>query len=164
MRKKKAAIPKTTSWCPLLWHFLLGNNIRPKSKRNNNNSHNNNNKSINCNFEKTELLDISCCVPQGSILGPLLLYINYLCLVSQFLKPIMFADDTNLFCSNKEIKPLFLKTSLELGKISEWFRAKKLSLNEDKTRFTLFKMENKGNGTEWMHLLKQIGSQCCRFV
>ena len=50
----------------------------------------------------------------------------------------MFADDTNLFCSNKEIKPLFLKANLELGKISEWFRVNKLSLNEDKTRFTLF--------------------------
>ena len=50
----------------------------------------------------------------------------------------MFADDTNLFCSNKEIKPLFLKANLELGKISEWFRANKLFLNEDETRFTLF--------------------------
>ena len=50
----------------------------------------------------------------------------------------MFADDTNLFCANKKIKPLFLKANLELRKISEWFRANKLSLNEDKTRFTLF--------------------------
>ena len=38
---------------------------------------------------------------------------------------IMFADDTNLFCSNKKIKPLFLKANLELGKISEWFLANK---------------------------------------
>ena len=78
--------------------------------------------------------------PAGVNLGPFLfiLYINDLWFVSQFLKPIMFADDTNLFCSNKEIKPLFLKTNLELGKISEWFRTNKLSLNEDKTRFTLF--------------------------
>ena len=50
----------------------------------------------------------------------------------------MFADDINLFCSNKEIKPLILKANSELGKISEWFRANKLSLNKDKTRFTLF--------------------------
>ena len=50
----------------------------------------------------------------------------------------MSADDTNLFCSNKKIKPLFLKANLELGKISEFFRPNKLSLNEDKTRFTLF--------------------------
>ena len=50
----------------------------------------------------------------------------------------MFADDTNLFCSNKKIKPLFLKANLELGKISGWLRANKLFLNEDKTRFILF--------------------------
>ena len=31
-KKKKATIPKTTGWCPLLWHFLPGNNIRPESK------------------------------------------------------------------------------------------------------------------------------------
>ena len=52
----------------------------------------------------------------------------------------MFADDTNSFCSIKEIKPLFLKANLELGEISEWFQADKLSLNEGKTTVTLFHM------------------------
>ena len=50
----------------------------------------------------------------------------------------MFADDTNLFCSNNNIKTLFLNTNLELQKISEWFQANKLSLNEDKNTFTFF--------------------------
>ena len=31
-----------------------------------------------------------------------------------------------------------MKANLELGKIYEWFRVNKLSLNEDKTRFTVF--------------------------
>ena len=87
---------------------------------NNNNiktNNNNDNKNISSNFEKTELLHIICGVPQWSILGPLhfILYMNDSCLISQFLKPIMFANDTNLFCSNKEIKSLFLKANLELG-------------------------------------------------
>ena len=30
--KKKATMPKTTGWCPLLWDFLPGNKIRPESK------------------------------------------------------------------------------------------------------------------------------------
>ena len=45
---------------------------------------------------------------------------------------------TPIFCSIKGIKPLFLKANLELGEISEWFQADKLSLNEGKTTVTLF--------------------------
>ena len=105
--------------------------IQYDSKNNNNNnikSNRNNNKNRNNNFVKTELLDIICGVLQGSILGPLLfiLYISDLCFASQFLKPIIFADDTNLFCSNKEVKLLLLTANLKFGKTSESFRANKL--------------------------------------
>lgn len=44
--------------------------------------------------------DITCSVPQGSIVGPKLfiMYINDICKVSNILKYIIFADDTNIFC------------------------------------------------------------------
>ena len=95
------------------------------------------------NFNKqktTNLLQIKCWVPQGSILGPLLflIFINDLSLVSTFLSPIMSADDTNLFYSHNNIKILFKNTNDELEKISQWFKANKISLNEGKTKFTLF--------------------------
>ena len=63
----------------------------------------------NDNNGKPELLHIICGVPQGSMLGPLLfiIYINDLWHVSDILKPIMFADDTNLFCLNNDIKTFF---------------------------------------------------------
>ena len=66
---------------------------------------------INDNNGKTDLLKIICRVPQGSILGPLLfiVYISDLCQVSDILKPIMFADDTNLFFSSNDTKTLFVK-------------------------------------------------------
>ena len=58
----------------------------------------------------------------------------------------MFADNTNLFCKGKTVKTLFLKANIHLKKISEWFQANKLSLNEDKTRFTLFhKLQDRDN-------------------
>ena len=96
----------------------------------------------------TELSNIIRGVPQGSIIGPLLfiIYVNGLCQTSEFLKHIMFADNTNLFCESKTVKILFLKVNIELKKNSEWFQANKLSLNKDKTRFTLFhKLQNRDN-------------------
>ena len=50
----------------------------------------------------------------------------------------MFADDTNLFYSHDNIKVLFKNAKDELEKVSQWFKANKLSLNQGKTKFTLF--------------------------
>ena len=54
---------------------------------------------------KSALGNISCGVPQGSILGPLLflVYINDLTNVSDKLFSILYADDTNLFIQGKDI-------------------------------------------------------------
>ena len=53
--------------------------------------------------KQTNIETITCGVPQGSILGPLLflIFVNDLHKVTKYLGPIMFADDTNLFCSHK---------------------------------------------------------------
>lgn len=90
--------------------------------------------------KRSSNLNIICGVPQGSILGPLLflLYVNDLKNSTSFLRPIMFADDTNLFYSNKCIKTLFKQSNEELKRIHEWFIANKLSLNVTKTKYLLF--------------------------
>ena len=83
---------------------------------------------------------ITCGVPQGSILGPLLfiLYINDIVHVSQILRFILFADDTNLFYSDKSLDNLQNVLNTELSKLVEWFRANKLSLNAQKTNYIFF--------------------------
>ena len=65
-------------------------------------------------------------------------FVNNLHKVTKYLEPIMFADDTNLFSSHKNIKTLFQIVNSELKLVSEWFLANKLSLNAKKTKYVLF--------------------------
>ena len=51
---------------------------------------------------------------------------------------IIFADDTNIFCTADNIKDLCKTVSLELNKFHTWFAINKLSLNISKTNFMVF--------------------------
>ena len=90
--------------------------------------------------ELSNLEKINCGVPQGSILGPLLflIYINDIYNATDYLRAILFADDTNLFYSHKDVNILYNICNQELSGINEWFKANKLSLNVTKTKYTLF--------------------------
>ena len=90
--------------------------------------------------KQTNIETITCGVPQVSISGPLLflIFVNDLHKVTKYLVPIMFADDTNLFCFHKNIKTLFQIINSELKVVTEWFLANKLSLNAKKTNYVLF--------------------------
>ena len=93
------------------------------------------------NNAKSSMSSITCGVPQGSILGPLLflIYVNDIPNVSTSLQYILFADDTNIFCSNPNLQTLVHMLNTELPKLSNWFKCNKLSLNLDKTNFIYFK-------------------------
>ena len=55
----------------------------------------------------------------------------------------MFADDTNVFMSHKDLNYLSDMLNLEMDKLSIWFKANKLSLNLKKTKFMVFKPRQK---------------------
>ena len=69
------------------------------------------------------LSNIICGVSQGSIPGPLffIIYVNDLCQASEYLKPIMFAEDRNLFY---KIRLFFWKQISSSKKFQNGFKQK----------------------------------------
>ena len=85
-------------------------------------------------------LPINYGVPQGSILGPLLflIYVNDFPKCLSTGNSIMFADDTNIFFSEKNYKTLFAIANQQLQNIDNWLTSNKLSLNTAKTNYIIF--------------------------
>ena len=56
----------------------------------------------------SNMLPITCRVPQGSVLGPLLffIYANYLPNASKFLRFYLFADDTSIYFDSDNLRTL----------------------------------------------------------
>lgn len=94
---------------------------------------------------KTNLKQLKCGVPQRSIFAFLLflLYVNNLKNTSSLLDPVMFADDTNLFYTHRNIHCPFSDVNKEMTNIKEWFASNKLSLNVKKAKYSFFHKRSK---------------------
>ena len=94
------------------------------------------------NDTNSDCMNVTCGIPQGSILGPALfiIYINDMCNVLSLMKSILFADDTNFFYSGKDLTEVCKTVANELDKLCRWFQVNKLfkSLNIAKTNFMVF--------------------------
>lgn len=88
----------------------------------------------------SELSSITCGVPQGSVLGPLLflIYVNDLQNASNLFHAITFADDTNLFMAAPCMVTLCDSVNTELKNIKTWLDSNRLCLNVSKTCFQLY--------------------------
>lgn len=95
----------------------------------------------------SEIKPVTCGVPQGSILGPLLfnLYVNDISNINPTAKSVIYADDTSTFFSGNDISHLSLvhvcndTTSV----LQKWSESNYMRMNDTKTKAVLFRPKNK---------------------
>ena len=100
---------------------------------------------VSINGYNSDLMPVIYGVPEGSILGPLLflIYINNLHKAIRYCKVHHFADDTNLFHTNKSVKNLNKLVNHDMKQLNNWLSANKISLNVEKTELVIFKSRRK---------------------
>jgi hypothetical protein len=93
----------------------------------------------------SEWKEIHYCVPQGSVLGPVLflLYISdlpkFICDLS---KQIIFADDTSIIVLDKDRTNIKIKINKLFDITNDWFATNLSTINYEKTCFLQFETKN----------------------
>ena len=111
---------------------------------------------VSINGSNSSYLNVTCGVPQGSVLGPhlFLIYINDLLPASSKLAFYLFADDTNIYYEAKSLTKLQIVVNKELKTVKMWLDVNKLSLNIDKTNFVIVKVFMQPNYHFFLLLIK----------
>jgi len=100
---------------------------------------------VQCGNQKSDSDHITCGVPQGSILGPLmfLVYINDIKDLPLKGKVKLYADDTNIVYTGKSINVLINYAQRDLDALSKWFviNKNKLAINtkESKSHYIIIR-------------------------
>ena len=114
---------------------------------------------VDLNGIKSAQATITCGVPQGSILGPILflIYINDISnITSENL--LSFADDTTLFLTDCNVENLYRRGNIELKNLYTWLCTNKLSLNINKTKYIIFRSPQRHKKLEH-YKLKLLGKE-----
>ena len=107
------------------------------------------------NGQLSSAANITCGVPQGSILGPML-YLIYVNDVSSILKHCsmkLYADDTVIYASADSPYDALKLVQNELDEFTVWCHENKLSINTGKTKAMLFGSRNIVKNTQLPNLL-----------
>ena len=116
---------------------------------------------VQINNVQSEVKDVQCGVPQGSVLGPLLflLYINDLHEHCKLAEVFHFADDTSLLFP---LSANLTDVQKELDVVNKWLQSNKLTLNLSKTELQCTKsIQNallmQGNELKLVDVAKYLG-------
>ena len=97
---------------------------------------------VSCNNTISDTLPVTIGVPQGSVLGPLmfLIYVNDMrnALINNDASIVLYADDTTLYSQTNNIYDLCNCLENNLKSLKLWLDTNYLSLNLEKTHFTIF--------------------------
>ena len=87
---------------------------------------------------------ITCGVPQGSVCGPLLflLYINDITSSLKHCKVSLYADDTVLYITHKDIQTATRLLQYDLDSLNYWCKRNKVTINCKKTKYCIFGMRS----------------------
>jgi hypothetical protein len=93
----------------------------------------------------SSFLNITCGVPQGSILGPLLflIYVNDLSRQIKNGSIKQFADDATTYYVGRSPQQLEQMIQPDVNRILTWFRVNRLTLNAKKTELVCFRSQKK---------------------
>ena len=92
--------------------------------------------------------EVSRGVPQGSILGPTVfnIFMNHLAYAIKQCRIVNYADDTNIHCSNKDVRAVQNNLNIYLENATSWLIQNGMKLNPDKYQaIALGKTEDKLN-------------------
>ena len=112
---------------------------------------------VTCNGVISAIQQITCGVPQGSLLGPLLflVYSNDIqCCIESNCKVLLYADDTAILYSHRDPRVIGQKLSEMLNSCQEWLVDNKLSLHLGKTESILFGQKRKLSNVEDQFIVK----------